>query len=187
MDEVPLDAIPDVAERLFAGDILGICNGAAELGPRALGQRSILARADRVELRVRVSETIKRREWYRPLAPILCEAAAREVLEPDALTSPLSRWMLGAWQVQPQWRNALAGVIHADGSVRAQVVSQGKHECNRWMHALLQHIWEEHGIPALINTSFNGSGQPIIQRHTDALREAKTLGLDGVVVHGSLY
>jgi carbamoyltransferase len=185
VDEAPLDAIPDVAKRLINGDILGICNGAAEFGPRALGQRSILARADRVELRVRVSEKIKRREWYRPLAPTLCEAAAREVLEPDALTSPLSRWMLGAWQVQPQWRHALAGVIHADGSVRAQVVSQG--ECNRWMHALLQHIWEAHGIPALINTSFNGPGQPIVQRHADALREAKTLGLDGVVVHGSLY
>jgi len=55
------------------------------------------------------------------------------------------------------------------------------------MHALLRHLWEEHGIPALINTSFNGPGQPIVQRHTDALRMAKTLGLDGVVVHGSLH
>ena len=183
--EPSTDAVPEVARWLMDGRVVGVCNGAAEWGPRALGHRSLLARADDVAVRVRVSEQIKRREWYRPVAPILCEEAAREVLDPVALDSPLSRWMLGAWQVRPAWREALAGVLHADGSVRAQVVPDDGR--NTWMHTLLVSLWREHRIPALINTSFNGPGQPIVQHHDDALRTARTLGLDGVVLHGSLH
>ncbi len=178
-------AIPEVAAALLRGEVLGVCNGAAEVGPRALGHRSLLARADDIPLRQRLSESIKRREWYRPVAPILCEEAAREVLEADALSSRLSRWMLGAWQVRPGWREPLRGVLHADGSVRAQVVPDDGQ--NTWMHALLSHLWREHSLPALINTSFNGPGQPIVQRHADALHAARELGLDGVVLHGSLH
>jgi carbamoyltransferase len=177
--------IPEVARRLLAGEVIGVCNGAAEVGPRALGHRSLLARADDIPLRVRVSEALKRREWYRPVAPILCEAAAREVLDPVALKSPLSRWMLGAWDVRAEARGALAGVIHGDGSVRAQVVADDG--SNDWMHALLSHLWREHGVPALINTSFNGPGQPIVQRPAEALRAARDMGLDAVVLHGSLH
>lgn len=183
--EPNLDAIPDVASALLSGEVIGVCNGAAEVGPRALGHRSLLARADQVPIRQRLSEHIKRREWYRPVAPILCEAAAKQVLEPDALTSTLSRWMLGSWQVRPEWRDALQGVLHTDGSVRAQVVRAD--DGNTWMHTLLEQLWLEHGLPALINTSFNGPGTPIVQRHADALQLGWDLGLDGVVLHGSLH
>ena len=179
--------IPAIANCLLAGDVIGVCNGAAEVGPRALGHRSIIARADSVDLRVRVIEQIKRREWYRPVAPILCAAAAREVLEMAAVRSPLSRWMLGAWQVRPAWRRALQGVLHGDGSVRAQVVRECAQGQNRWMHDLLTYLWEQHEIPALINTSFNGPGQPIVQRLDDAATTARALGLDGVVMHGELH
>ena len=179
------DAIPEVGAALLSGEVIGVCNGAAEVGPRALGHRSLLARADQVPIRRRLSEQIKHREWYRPVAPILCEAAARQVLEPHALDSALSRWMLGAWQVQPEWRGALQGVVHTDGSVRAQVVRP--EDGNTWMHSLLEQLWREHGIPGLINTSFNGPGKPIVQRHADALHQAWDLGLDGVVLHGSLH
>jgi carbamoyltransferase len=55
------------------------------------------------------------------------------------------------------------------------------------MHALLEMLWRDHGVPALINTSFNGPGKPIVQRHADALQVAGDLGLDGVVLHGSLH
>lgn len=177
--------VPEVARRLMQGEVIGVCTGAAEVGPRALGHRSLLARADEVEVRVRVSEQIKRREWYRPVAPILAEAAAREVLDQATVASPLSRWMLGAWPVRPEWRDALRGVMHADGTVRAQVVPDDGH--NAWMHALLLHLWERHRLPALINTSFNGPGRPIVQRHDHALELARELGLDSVVVHGFLH
>ncbi|MFZ4579884.1 MAG: carbamoyltransferase C-terminal domain-containing protein [Myxococcota bacterium] len=183
--EPTTDAVADVAIALLEGAVIGVCNGAGEVGPRALGHRSILSCAHSVDLRVRVSETIKRREWYRPLAPILCAEAARIVLGPQAVTSPLSRWMLASWGVQPAWHDAFAGVLHADGSVRAQVVDDDGG--NSWMHALLQHLWRAHGVPGLINTSFNGAGRPILQRHDEALGLARELGLDGVVVHGSLH
>lgn len=178
-------AIEALASCLLAGEVWGVYTGAAEIGPRALGHRSILARADDPALRRRVSEEIKRREWYRPVAPILCEAAARAVLHPTTVESNLSRWMLGAWPVRDAWRPALRGVLHTDGSVRAQVVPDDG--TNPWMHALLHHLWTEHGVPALINTSFNGPGQPIVQRREEALATGRTLGLDGVVVHGSLH
>jgi carbamoyltransferase len=183
--EPALGDVPEVAARLMAGEVIGVCNGSAEIGPRALGHRSILARADRVDLRMRVSEHVKRREWYRPLAPILCEEAARQVLEPAAVESALSRWMLGGWQVRAEWQSALAGVLHGDGSVRAQVVCDDG--SNAWMHALLSLLWSKHGVPALINTSLNGPGRPIVHRHADALALSLELGLDDMVIHGSLH
>lgn len=183
--EPSLDCIEATAALLMEGAAVGICNGAAEIGPRALGHRSIVSRADDPQLRIRVSENIKRREWYRPVAPALCEAAAREVLDDRATDSPLSRFMLGAWQVRPEWRDRLAGVLHADGTVRAQVVRDDGQ--NRWFHALLQSLWERHGIPALINTSFNGPGTPIVHEHAEARPLATAMGLDAVVVHGSLH
>ncbi|MBL9099440.1 MAG: hypothetical protein JNL82_00700 [Myxococcales bacterium] len=185
-DDEPDDGdLERIADALRAGQILGVCNGAGELGPRALGHRSLLARADDVALRRRLSEQIKRREWYRPVAPILCAEAAREVLDDVAVASPLSRWMLGAWPVKPDWTQHLAGVLHRDGSVRAQIVADEPH--NRWMHRLLHLLWRRDGLPALINTSFNGPGQPILHHHAHALACARQLGLDGVVIHGSLH
>jgi carbamoyltransferase len=185
-DDEPDEAgIEEVARALIAGEIIGICNGAGELGPRALGHRSLLARADSVALRERLSEQVKRREWYRPLAPILCDEAAREVLGETATSSPLSRWMLGAWPVQPAWHQPLAGVLHHDGSVRAQVVADDGH--NGWIYRLLRLLWGREGLPALINTSFNGPGEPIVHLHEHALSCARKLGLDGVVIHGSLH
>lgn len=181
-DDVALEAIADA---LRAGHIVGVCNGSSELGPRALGHRSLLARADDVALRRRLSEQVKRREWYRPVAPILCAEAALEVLDEVAATSPLSRWMLGAWTVRPEWSEHLAGVLHRDGSVRAQVIADEPH--NHWMYSLLRLLWRRDRLPALINTSFNRPGQPILHHHTHALACARQLGIDRVVIHGSLH
>lgn len=184
-DEPDEGSLEEVARALIDGQIIGVCNGAGELGPRALGHRSLLARTDSVALRERLSEQVKRREWYRPLAPILCDEAAQEVLDETAVTSPLSRWMLGAWLVKPAWHHQLAGVLHHDGSVRAQVVADDGH--NRWIYRLLRLLWRREGLPALINTSFNGPGEPIVHHHEHALPCARKLGLDGVVIHGSLH
>jgi carbamoyltransferase len=181
-----MDAIPQVADLFNQGAVVGICNGAGEVGPRALGHRSLLARADDPRLRQRVSETIKGREWYRPLAPVIAVEVAKDVLGPDAAESPLAHYMLGAWPVAETWRKAFAGVLHGDGSVRAQVVWNTDPE-NAWLHALLLHVWERYRLPGLINTSFNPNGRAIVQRHEDALPLARQMGLDAVVIHGSLY
>jgi len=182
----PLEAVPEVAALLHGGKVVGVCNGASEVGPRALGHRSILGRADNPELRQRISETIKGREWYRPLAPVLAEEVAVEALGLEAARSPLSRYMLGSWPVVEGWLKAFEGVLHRDGTVRAQVVSGADPEA-AWLHALLLHVWERYRLPGLINTSFNTRGRPILQRHEEALPLAQEMGLDAVVVHGSLH
>lgn len=186
LHEPPLDAVDEVVRLLLDQAVIGVCNGAAEIGPRALGHRSILARADNPDLRRRVSEELKGREWYRPIAPVLCDEAAQKVLGAAVAQSPLARYMLGAWPVRPGWEAGLAGVLHRDGTVRAQVVS-ARDPDNRFLYELLIRLWREHGVPALINTSFNVRGQPILHHHEDAIPAACSMGLDAVVIHGSLH
>jgi carbamoyltransferase len=163
-----------------------VCNGAGEVGPRALGHRSLLARPDDPALRRRVSEVVKRREWYRPVAPVLCAEVAAEALGPAVAASALSPFMLGAWKLRPGWRDRFRGVVHEDGSVRAQVVKPGDAD-NEWLYTLLLRLWREHGVFGLINTSFNVKGKPMLQRHEEAAAAARAMELDAVVVHGSLH
>jgi carbamoyltransferase len=166
--------------------VLGLCTGAAEVGPRALGHRSILARPDSIELRRRVSEKIKRREWYRPVAPVLLDQVAREAFGEDVARSSLAPFMLGAFRLRPGWENRFAGVLHADGSLRAQIVRADDPE-QILLATILDRLWLRHGIAGLINTSFNGPGEPIVHSASDAVASARTLGLDGVVIDGSLH
>lgn len=181
-----LESVSNTAEMLARGSVVGVCNGASEVGPRALGHRSILARPDSVDLRRRVSEVIKRREWYRPLAPVVMAEVAREAFGDAIAESRLAPFMLGAFRVRDEWAPRFAGVLHRDGSLRAQVV-QGGDPDTAFLYALLAELQRVHGVFGLINTSFNGPGEPMVHRHNDALPLARRLGLDGVVVHGSLY
>lgn len=179
---VSLDDVDAIVEALANGQVVGICNGAAEVGPRALGHRSILARPDDVALRQRVSETIKRREPYRPVAPMLLEEVALDAFGPAVAESPLAAFMLGAWRLRPGWEPSFAGVLHADGTLRAQVVRDEPFLC-----AVLERLWRRHRIAGLINTSFNGPAEPIVHTRADAFACAEALGLNGVVIDGSLH
>jgi len=181
LEPEPTVDVEQVAGLIASGAAVGLCHGAAEVGPRALGHRSILARADQPALRQRVSETIKRREWYRPLAPMMRHAAAVEVLGREAADADISRYMLGAWTVREPWRERLAGVVHSDGTVRPQVVHPDDQD-NRFLVQLLACLDQDHGLPAVINTSFNVRGQPIVQRRDEAIRSARSMGLDAVVL-----
>ena len=92
--------------------------------------------------------------------------------------------MLGSWKVPSQWMDSFAGVVHADDTVRAQVVEYLPEQT--WMHTLLSRLWTEHRIPGLINTSFNRQGEPILSDSTRAKDVAVQLGLDAVVIDGVL-
>ncbi len=181
-----LDALDEIVASLAAGQVLGLWTGAAEVGPRALGHRSILARPDSIALRRRVSEEIKRREWYRPVAPVLLDQVAREAFGVDVARSSLAPFMLGAFRLRPGWEDRFAGVLHADGSLRAQTVRADDPD-QTLLAAILDRLWRVHGIAGLINTSFNGPGEPIVHSTADAVASARTLGLDGVIIDGSLY
>lgn len=181
--EPSLSTLDEIAALIADGAILGLCNGRAEIGPRALGHRSIVARPDDPLLRERVSEQIKRREAYRPVAPALLAGIAAEAFGAEVAQSRLAPFMLGAWKLRPGWAEHFRGVVHADGTLRAQIVS----EKDTFFAELLRILWQRYGIAGLINTSFNGSGEPIVHTGADALASAQRLGLDGVVIAGELH
>jgi len=91
--------------------------------------------------------------------------------------------MLGAWKVAPAWRQPLQGCVHADGTVRAQVVNEG-HGPVAHIHRLLVELRDRHGIQGVINTSFNTRGEPIVQSLEEALLAADAMNLDSLWLGG---
>ena len=175
------EIISQVAEQLAAKKLIGICNNFGEAGPRALGNRSILAFAGSKELSKKLSMEKKGREWYRPLAPVALEQNVK-YFTGQSTVHPLSKFMLLDFAVLPEKQQEIAGAIHADGTARFQSVS--KQSDNPFLFALLQQLDKKHGIKALINTSFNAGGEPIVHTEADALQSAGKMQLDGLVLNG---
>jgi carbamoyltransferase len=129
---------------------------------------------------LRVSQELKGREWFRPLAPILLRTRAPQLFE-DFREDPPARFMLCEYRVKPTATQALAAVTHVDGTARAQLVDD--HDPNlEHMVQILTAIGDDYGVPALINTSFNMRGEPIVQTPEDAQRSAYCMGLDGLLI-----
>lgn len=170
-----------LAERLMENKVFGLCNGYAECGPRALGNRSIIALANSRVLAGKVSREIKMREWYRPVAPVMLEENTRYFTELTHIPE-LSRFMLMNFNIVPEKRPEIEGVVHADGTSRIQTVFS--REDNSFLFDLLRYLDTQYGVKALINTSFNAMGEPIIHTTDDAVRSAKKMKLDGVVLNG---
>ncbi len=128
----------------------------SECGPRALGARSILCLPDRDNCRDFLNFHVKRREWYRPYAPMILAEMAQEVLENFSLDSA---YMTTSATIRHEWRARLAGVNHIDNTTRPQIVTE--HQYPFW-HEVLLAIYRRTGIPALLNTSFNLQ-EPIVE------------------------
>lgn len=182
IQKVTDDSIRQSAEILSKGKILAVCIGSGEAGPRALGGRSILALANDRNLAEKVSIQCKKREWYRPVAPVLLFSEAERILaEP---VHRLSKYMLLEYSVRKDFYNELSGVIHDNGTVRAQTV---KYEYeNPFLFRLLSYMKKEYGFSALLNTSFNSAGEPIVQTYEDALRSASVLTVDALLTDRGL-
>jgi carbamoyltransferase len=127
-------------------------NGKAELGPRALGNRSIIASPTSNKMK-EILNIAKRREVYRPIAPMCLEEYAEEIFE----FGGEDRYMLYDYNLNPTWKNKLPAIMHIDGSARVQTVSA---DSNQIIYELLQCFKELSGVPVLTNTSanYNGSG-----------------------------
>ena len=177
------DTLGRVAELLAGGAVIGVCNGWGEAGPRALGNRSLLARADCPELARHVSQTCKEREWYRPIAPVMRMEQAKRLLVLD-LPHHLGRYMLLEFQVAPSSGHCLDGVVHANGSVRAQILEVEAD--NPFLWRLLNVLEVQYGICALLNTSFNGPNEPMVHTAQEARDAMRRMRLDGVVINGEL-
>jgi len=169
------DVIDRTARLLVNGAIVGWFQGRAEWGPRALGNRSILADPRREEIRERVNEVVKYRDEWRPFAPSMLEKAAEDYLG-GAVYAP---FMLLTFPVQPLARRDIPAVVHVDGTTRPQLVRQ---EINPRYYAVIQRFSELSGVPALLNTSFNLKGEPIVNAPIDALRCFWSSGLDLLVM-----
>ncbi|OJJ22984.1 hypothetical protein BKI52_01120 [marine bacterium AO1-C] len=175
--------IAQLAKVIIQNKIIGICQGAAEVGPRALGNRSIVALPNSKALAKKVSEDCKKREWYRPVAPVMLARNTQLVTGIEKL-SHLADYMLMDFEILPQYREALAGVVHINGTARIQVIRERTQ--NPLMFDLLTYLDEHHGILALINTSFNAQEEPIVHTPDQALASGQTMGLDGVFLNEKL-
>jgi len=164
------DASGSAAEAIAEGKIIGWFQGRMELGPRALGNRSILADPTNVDAWEGVNE-LKLREKWRPLAPSLLFEAKDEYLE-NARESP---FMTLAFQVRPEKRREIPAVVHIDGSTRPQTV---RREVNESYWKLIKSLEEINGTPVVLNTSFNVGPEPIVCSPQDALRTFFTSSLD---------
>ncbi|MFB6394244.1 carbamoyltransferase [Polymorphospora lycopeni] len=173
--EKPADLYATISRELADGRIVGWCQGRMEAGPRALGQRSILADPRTAAVRDRVNRVIKYREMWRPFGPAMLAAAAGRYL--DRATD--SRFMTMAFPASGALRSAAPAVVHRDGTSRVQLVHP---RSSPGLHRLLTAFDELTGVPVLLNTSFNVRGEPIVCTVEDAVRTFFATGLDLLVL-----
>lgn len=173
----PEDAIALTARELASGAIVGWMDGRLEAGPRALGQRSILADPRRAESRDRINSAVKYRELWRPFAPVLPADAAGRYF--DHWT--MSRFMTMAFRANDRMKAEAPAAVHVDGTARAQLVDPA---ANPAMSRLLAEFGAITGVPVLVNTSFNVRGEAIVNTTEDALRTFWATGLDMLVLGG---
>ena len=166
--------IAEVADRLAAGQILAWFESGSENGRRALGHRSILADPRRAETRDHLNYKVKKRQPFRPFAPIVIEERAAEFFE---IGQP-SPYMQIVFRVREEWREKLAAITHVDGTARVQTLN--RHELPR-LHELLTQFERRAGVPVILNTSFNGSGEPIVETPREAVCALERMPLDGLV------
>jgi carbamoyltransferase len=160
--ELPEDQlVRAAAERIAAGDILGWFSGRAEWGPRALGNRSILADPRSPDMKQTLNARIKHREMFRPFAPSILAEHVGEFFE----KSHPSPFMTFAYSVRPEKRQALVAPTHVDGTGRLQTVER---EANPRYWKLIREFGNLTGVPAVVNTSFNDN-EPIVCRPQEAI------------------
>jgi len=169
------DPAATAAEFLTKGKILGWYQGRMEFGPRALGNRSIIADPRDPEMNAKVNNAVKFREWWRPFAPSFKKGSAPEYLE-SAYDSP---FMILTAQVRPEKRSVIPSVTHVDGSARPQTVEK---EINPLYYRLIDEFGKRTGVPVIMNTSFNLRGEAIVHTPTDALRTFFSSGMDALVL-----
>ncbi len=179
------ELLDQVVHRLVQGKVVGWSQGRFEWGPRALGNRSILADPRNPEMKDIVNAKIKFREPYRPFAPsVLAEDAEKYFELPDAAKHYPARYMLYVVPVKISQQSTLPAITHVDGTGRLQTVFRD--ESQRYYN-LIQRFGQATGVPVLLNTSFNLKGEPIVNTpenafHTFSKSEMDALVLDNFMV-----
>ena len=165
----------EVSEYLSQGLIVGWFQGRMEAGPRALGQRSILANPTKEIYRDKVNLIVKFREDWRPFCPSMLEEYCREYFK----KTTYAPFMIIAFEAENKLKDDAPAIVHIDGTSRVQLVYK---ETNPKYHALIESFRKKTGVPILLNTSFNVKGEPIVCTAKDALRTFWTTALDVLVL-----
>jgi carbamoyltransferase len=166
------------ADLISAGSVIGWVQGQSEFGPRALGNRSILADPRPAENKDRINQMVKKRESYRPFAPSVLEEDLDEYFDVPANVGQL-HFMTFVVNVKEEKRNILGAVTHVDGTARVQTVSRTTNE-KFWN--LIHAFKVKTGVPVLLNTSFNNNVEPMVDSIEDAIVCFLTTKLDYLVV-----
>lgn len=171
------DIIGDAVELLCEGKILGWFEGRSELGPRALGQRSIVCDPRRADAKEILNSRVKKREAFRPFAPVILLEHVAEWFELEG-ADPASPFMLRVCPFRPDKRSLVPAVVHVDGTGRLQTVTR---DVNGRFYELVRKFYERTGVPLLLNTSFNVQGEPIVETPEDAICCLLKSGLDACI------
>ena len=172
-----LDLIEKVAELITDKAVIGWFSGKSEFGPRALGNRSILASPHYDDMQQHLNLKIKKREGFRPFAPIVMEEHAQEWFDlPNH-----SRSMLFTYPCKQAQK--IPSCVHVDNSSRVQTLNKNDHEK---LHLLLNACYNKTGIPILINTSFNVRGEPMVNSPFDAIQCFFNTDMDALVLENML-
>ncbi|KWX26143.1 carbamoyltransferase [Mycolicibacterium wolinskyi] len=159
--ERPADLAAVVGDALADDQVIGWFQGRSEFGPRALGRRSLLADPRRAENLERLN-TVKGREQFRPVAPMVLAERAAEIFSGGPLPSP---YMLFVHDVAEDWHSRIPAVTHVDGTARIQTIEPS----DALMHATISRFGDRTGVPVVVNTSFNTAGRPMVDSPRDAL------------------
>ena len=171
----PVDLYHQVAHLLSRGRTVAWYQGSSEFGPRALGNRSILADPRNSLMRDHINSNIKHREWFRPLAPAVLDSATAVYFD----THCPSPWMQFVWPVRKKFHKILPSITHVDGGARVQSVSKDE---NPSFYTLLENFQQITGISVLLNTSFNIKGEPIVETPYEAIRTFLESQIDVLVL-----
>jgi carbamoyltransferase len=183
LDEYPDLDVTDVGEELPAlvakelvdGAVIGAFQGRLEMGPRALGNRSVMADPRFAKVKDRINDILKGREWFVPFAPMVLEDEANKYWD-----GPIEyRHMTYAVEASDYAKANAPGVVHVDGTMRPQVVNPNT---SKWAFNVLTEFRKLTGMGVLINTSFNRHGLPIVGQPKDAIEHLRQGWVDGLAI-----
>jgi carbamoyltransferase len=172
--------LPSVVSTLLSKKkIVGWFQGRMEWGPRALGNRSILASARHAKMKDIINRKVKHREMFRPFAPVVLDRYVKKYFQTDDWLSPSSKYMLLVYPFKNIGVQDVPATVHVDGTGRLQVISR---EDNPRYYDVVDAYRQKTGVPIIINTSFNVAGEPIVCTPNDAIACFLSTAIDYLVI-----
>jgi len=179
--EIRQEDLPKVLAKLVSKDlIVGFINGRYEIGPRALGNRSILCNPLNRDMRDILNNKVKHREWYRPFAPMVTEEDSEKYF-----TNPRPiPYMSVICDTKEEYRDKLPSITHVDGSARIQTINPSQHPV---IYKALKEFEKISGMPIFLNTSFNPAGEPILNFCKIGLEMLDSTDMDLIIIENTVF